>query len=313
MKVNLKTNISDFMSDNIRSEKEYEEFLASLNSASDEDVADVMQQQWVSYIGDIEGRSSRLSSRRDRRWGWLAVACCMILAICGFALKLYVDNQQFIRQSKQLISINTGKHERVTVSLPDGTSVKLNSESTLSYAQDFGTEHRQVFLSGEGYFMVAHDAEKKFVVNNEFLDVTVHGTTFNVNAYHDQKEVEVALIEGKVAVAAHDRDLRPVVLAPNTKAIYDKTTRTFNIRPTSMIETAWISDVLVFKSQPIGNVLRVLEKKFDVKIIVSERFDTEDTYTGYFDDESLSEILYVLKSHYGFKYQINKDTVVINY
>lgn len=311
MKGDLKKSIEDYMSNDIGSGKEYQEFLASLNTASDEEIAEVMQQQWSSFIGDIEDQRHRLDNRRRLRWGMLAAACCAIFLICGFVLKLYSDNQRLIRQSKQLICINTGKHERVTVNLPDGTNVKLNSESSLSYAQDFGSEDRRVSLSGEAYFMVTHDAERQFVVNGEFLDVSVHGTTFNVNAYHDQREIEVALVEGKVSVTTHDQDAIPVVLTPNTKAVYDKSTRRISVRPTSMIETAWINDVLVFKSQTIGDVLRVLEKKFDVKIVVPEGFNTDDTYTGYFDDESLSEILYVLKAHYKFSYQINKDVVII--
>lgn len=311
MNVDLKKGIADFMSNDIGSEKEYGDFLSSLNAASDGNVSEVMRQQWTSFIGDIEGHRSRLDNRRRLRWGMMAAACCAVFVMCGFALKVYSDNQKLIRQSEQLISINTGKHERVTVNLPDGTNIKLNSESTLTYAQNFGAEDRRVSLSGEAYFMVTHDAERKFIVNGEFLDVTVHGTIFNINAYHDQREIEVALVEGKVSVTTHDQDTAPLVLTPNTKAVYDKSTRLISVRPSSMIETAWINDVLVFKSQTIGNVLRILEKKFDVKIVVPDGFNTEDTYTGYFDDESLSEILYVLKTHYKFSYQINKDMVII--
>lgn len=83
-----------------------------------------------------------------------------------------------------------------------GTNVVLNSASQLSYLNNFGENVRRVQLNGEAYFKVAHDEKHAFIVQVGDLEVKVLGTSFNVSAYEDAKDVTVVLLEGKVGVYA---------------------------------------------------------------------------------------------------------------
>ena len=91
--------------------------------------------------------------------------------------------------------VHADRGERSGVTLPDGTQVKLNAESSLSYTHDFGRELRQVNLEGEAYFEVTRNEDKPFVVHTEYLDIEVLGTSFNVYSYERENVMEMALIE----------------------------------------------------------------------------------------------------------------------
>lgn len=84
------------------------------------------------------------------------------------------------------------------IRLPDGTQVWMNSASTLKFPYNFNQQIREVYLTYEAYFEVAHEKKRKFIVHTAFADVQVHGTSFNVNAY-DQVSFSTALVEGSVS------------------------------------------------------------------------------------------------------------------
>ena len=89
--------------------------------------------------------------------------------------------------------MKAGKGDKATIELPDGTNVVLNSASQLSYLNNFGEKVRRVQLNGEAYFKVAHDEKHAFIVQIGDLEVKVLGTSFNVSAYEDAKDVTVVL------------------------------------------------------------------------------------------------------------------------
>ena len=82
--------------------------------------------------------------------------------------------------------------------MPDGTKVMLNTGSRLSYTSEFNKRTRDVFLSGEGYFEVAHDKVRPFNVNTSKCTVTVLGTKFDISAYEQDGEAFTALVEGSI-------------------------------------------------------------------------------------------------------------------
>ena len=105
------------------------------------------------------------------------------------------------------------------VFLPDGTGVWLQSNTTLTYGNDFRKESRLVHLSGEAYFEVAKDKEKPFIVQIEGMQVVVHGTKFNVESPKGAAQSKVSLIEGSVSLITSSER---VFLKPREIAVYDK-------------------------------------------------------------------------------------------
>ena len=113
-----------------------------------------------------------------------------------------------------------------SLTLPDGTIVYLNSESSLSYPSRFNGDFRKVTLSGEAYFEVAKDPEKKFILSTTHQSqIEVLGTCFNVEAYEQNTEVITTLIEGKVDfMFEKDAGMKHVFLSPREKLVYDSET-----------------------------------------------------------------------------------------
>mgnify|MGYP003205557512 CR=1 FL=1 len=115
-------------------------------------------------------------------------------------------------------------------------------------------------LSGEGYFEVKKNTEKKFIVNTGYIDVTVLGTKFNLYAYEDKDIIEMALVEGHVNVSTSQPPYQTICVKPNEKVTYNKYDNKLNIeKTTTKIETAWLNKELVFREEKLENVLFIKE------------------------------------------------------
>ena len=110
-----------------------------------------------------------------------------------------------------------------TLTLPDGTQVQLNSQSTLLYPQNFTGKDRSVFLIGEANFKVKPDKKHPFIVKSNDFQVTALGTEFNVSAYPENPVLAATLISGSVLVEYNDLKSQ-VILKPNEQLAYNKNT-----------------------------------------------------------------------------------------
>lgn len=214
--------------------------------------------------------------------------------------------------AEQDVIVRSGDSGTSQVTLPDGTLVRLNANSSLTYQQNFGQDNRKVKLSGEGYFEVKKNTEKKFIVNTGYIDVTVLGTKFNLYAYEDKDIIEMALVEGHVNVSTSQPPYQTICVKPNEKVTYNKYDNKLNIeKTTTKIETAWLNKELVFREEKLENVFQCLSRKFRVKFSIDSSVSVDDVYTGAFDDEKIEDILEVLKIHYGFNYTVKDRKINI--
>jgi transmembrane sensor len=245
---------------------------------------------------------------------WLQIAASLLVLIMGgLAVKFYTESRVVYQLAERQITIDAGESGISAVTLPDGTKVRLNAKSTLSYRQDFGQKDRRVSLSGEGYFEVKRDEAKRFVVTTEVMDIAVLGTSFNVFAYANKDFVEMSLVEGHVQVSPFNNVNRIVDVRPNEKVTYYKATGKLDLTRTSnRLETAWLSNELAFRHDKLKEVFSCLERKFGVVFRGGTQELFEDVYTGTFEEENLETILRVLQIHYGFKYHLEDNTVYLN-
>ena len=241
-------------------------------------------------------------------------ACIAILLLCSFSAYLYLDREETKKLGEQEVIVRVEKGQRVGMTLPDGTNVNLNSESILSYRQNFGREERRVNLTGEGFFNVTKMPEKKFVVHTNYLDAEVLGTTFNVYSYENTDKVELALVSGKVKISTLEAPIQTAYLNPNEKATFDKKQRTLVVEKADLsFATAWISKELVFRAVPIHEVFAKIERKYGVTIHLPENTIENDLYHGAFDAESVEDILDIFKMHYNFHYRIKENDIWITF
>jgi len=195
------------------------------------------------------------------------------------------------------------------ITLADGTGVWLNAGSKISYDTYFGRTNRNVKLDGEAYFEVSENKALPFVVQNMYATVRVLGTRFDVNAYPDNGQITVVLLEGLVNLTAgHEHTL----LHPHQKACYDKTTHTTQVVSAQENTMRWIEGGLVFNGETFEEIIRTLERKFDVKITISNVDIRDRRFAGDFtNDETLAQILQIMSVNGKFKYQISNKNVTI--
>ena len=158
--------------------------------------------------------------------------------------------------------------------LPDQSVVWLNSGSKLTYPSVFEEKERKVLLSGEGYFEVEADPEHPFCVStSEGLRVVAYGTKFNVNAYADEPFIEAVLEKGKIDVIRNDERIR---LEPNKQVVLDKESGTFSVSAANLEEKMdWKGGRIVFRNTSLDKVLKRLEKRYNVEIVLHKSGNAE--------------------------------------
>ena len=205
--------------------------------------------------------------------------------------------------------VKANKGDKATIELPDGTNVVLNSASQLSYLNNFGEKVRRVQLNGEAYFKVAHDEKHPFVVQIGDLEVKVLGTSFNVSAYEDSRDVTVVLLEGKVGVYVQATSH---IMKPGDKIEYNKVTHkitTTQVHPNDYIE--WTKGNMYFEKESLENIMKTLSRIYDVEI----RFDSgklpKEYFTGTIPGGGIQNALNILMLTSPFYYEMDGSVIVL--
>ena len=220
---------------------------------------------------------ARSYPRRGRRYasaGKIAASLTMLL-IAGSLLYSY--RAEIVNQLRPVayrtVSVPPGSRQQVQ--LADGTRIYLNASSQLRYPTRFSPDQRQVFLEGEGYFEVASDAARPFSIQSGGLTIQVIGTSFNLQAYPDDATHRVTVISGTVKVS-HPTTAQHTVLQPGQQAIYsakDQALTTVSV-PAASASITWTDGTLMFDNTPLPEVIRVLNRKYDVHIrLANERLN----------------------------------------
>lgn len=317
--------LKKFQSGNL-SLSDFKELVSTVNDSSDQELEDFFFEEWNKFDTYPSLSQEKIDSlychlhkkmkispfyKITRHWGQIAASILLLFA-SGLTILYYIQHQELQTLAEQDVIVRSGDSGTSQVSLPDGTLVRLNANSSLTYQQNFGQNNRKVKLSGEGYFEVKKNTEKKFIVNTGYIDVTVLGTKFNLYAYEDKDIIEMALVEGHVNVSTSKPPYQTICVKPNEKVTYNKYDNKLNIeKTTTKIETAWLNKELVFREEKLENVFQCLSRKFRVKFSIDSSISVDDVYTGTFDDEKIEDILEVLKIHYGFNYTVKDGKINI--
>lgn len=197
--------------------------------------------------------------------------------------------------------------------LSDGTKVWLNSDTKLTYPVAFVGDKRIVSLSGEAYFEVAHNKKKPFIVETSNMDIKVLGTIFNVNTHADNGNVSAVLVEGKVEVGKGENE--SVVLAPGQLAQRSVNGLGKNGIVVKNVDVsqyvAWKLGVFSFRKTSLSEILRRVERYYDIQTIYTREIE-EEFFTGDISrDKSLESLLKVLELSTSVKFEIKGKRVYI--
>ena len=297
--------------------EDFDLFLEELESVQDVALKADMAEEWAGFSASSPKRyptrmfpdTFRPAVSPVRRFLYWALAVCL-LAVCGvLGVSLFSRNAALEQISSSRLTVKSGKESPSLVYLPDGSLVCLNACSTLKYSPSYGLTSRVVELNGEAFFEVKHRPDSPFIVVTPNLRIHDLGTKFNVNAYPFRDIIETSVLEGSVGV---DGGRGEVVVSPGDKAVYDKGSGAIELVHTDMrIETAWMGSNVIFSHDPLCKVFEILEHRFGVQIQYPESLNTSDLYTGAFADKRVEDILNILRMHYGFKYSVIDDHLII--
>lgn len=196
-----------------------------------------------------------------------------------------------------------------TVELSDGSVVRLNAGSELTYPVKFAGNERRIILGGEAFFDVAEDEEHPFVVQTQFGSIKVKGTTFNVNAYNGENICYTTLVRGIVEIKASNHE--EITLKPTEQAVISL--RGIHKKQVNVNEyIGWVNGLYVFKNKSLAEVMKTFSRWYDVTVYFETDALRNLTCSGYLKRyETLNAFLNVLKLKGEIKYTINGKNVLI--
>jgi ferric-dicitrate binding protein FerR (iron transport regulator) len=203
------------------------------------------------------------------------------------------------------------KGEDARLFFQDGTEVFLNADTRIRYPEKFGLRKREVWLEGEAYFNVAPNKRRPFVVHAQNTRTTVTGTSFNVNAYRDSKTIQVVLDAGKTSFQVQQSSFP---MLPGQQIEYDKTTGRITLRNLMRPSNAslWKKNVVYFYDTPLAEVMKVLERKYNVTFLVQSVDALKYSYTLTTKQATIDGILQELQKIAPVTFNHQEDKVYVS-
>ena len=245
------------------------------------------------------------------RWAQIAAAILLPVSIL-FSLYFYRENHRIMSEE---MFVTTGRAERASITLPDGSTVSLNSESRLGYfPKSYNKRKREISFSGEGYFQIFPDESIPFFVNAKGLQVKVLGTTFNLSVRENESTAQLALEEGKVLLVSTLNN-KNAVLQKNQKAILEYATGDITVITDANIRdaSAWKRDEMIFRNTELAEIIRRIEENYHVTIKTNPNCKDylDDPFTGTLPADDLNEALKIIEYSYHLKTTINGKEITI--
>ena len=270
---------------------------------------------------------------RIRRKLAIAAAVLVILAAGGF---FYLSGSKPMPSEQEAkLEVRTKYRSRTDIQLPDGTKVRLNSGSTLTYDKQFGKEIREVVLSGEAFFEVVRNEEKPFIIHTTSMDIKVLGTRFNVKSYAGDKVSEASLINGSIEISLKKRASEKILLKPNEKIVVmndevlnEKPTESivknrpseqifavqtlhYNSKDSAIIETSWVDNKIIFENESFEDLAIKMQRWFGTDIQFEDANLKHERFSGSFTNETIEEALNALRFSTAFNYFKRNNTIII--
>jgi len=294
-------------------------------------LAEIWEDLCQKQVDSRSGRAERMWKDWQKRIGWkppspvrkplpgrfrrrITVAAFVVVIVTALLLVKSKSTRPGVRNGDPLpyVTVTTDGTTGKRIELPDGTIVRMNRGTTLSYVEDF-LKDRHIKLDGEAYFSVAEIKDNPFRVENGGITVTALGTEFNIDTnYSEEGEMVVSLTKGEVEVA--DGRANTFRLAPLEQLVYHKQSGRGQITgfPSLMIDL-WRTGTKSLESVPLPVVLEILEELYERKVVVTGELPADKTVTTLLrQTDSLEDVLDILGFMFeGLTWRINNHTIEI--
>jgi transmembrane sensor len=247
----------------------------------------------------------------DRHF-WMLMAASVVLIIL-LIKPFWVEKETIVEEIREEISWHTKKTPpgvKSTFFLPDGTMVKLNSSSELTFPSVFSDSSRSVVLSGQGYFEVQRNENVPFIVSTANLDIKVLGTSFDIKSYPRNEQQNVVVLTGEVSVSTQEGNSLHVL--PSEMLRYNRGSKSLTKEKVDLERyTGWKDGVIVFHKTRYEEVFEILSEWYGVNISVEKGINWQGTFSGRYENETLENILLGISYTKNFRFNIKNKHIII--
>ena len=228
--------------------------------------------------------------------------------VVGLLISIFTINKN---QTISYIAQNSGN----IIALPDGSSITLEKDASISYKRNFNTKERKINFSGNAHFDIASNPNKPFIINNGNFAVEVLGTEFDITSNNDKGEYVVNLFSGKVMMYSIDENgeqVEKIMLLPGERGIYDNTKhrieRSYQSSSNDQISSS--SQILDFNNVTLKSVAEALSEAYDIQIYLDEKYN-DLRLTARFEEETLESVFNTISAIFNMEIIRIGNTVTI--
>jgi ferric-dicitrate binding protein FerR (iron transport regulator) len=267
----------------------------------------------------------------NSRYFLRAAAAILLLAMVGPGLYFLLNNKRFsekmlsLQQTTQVEELKFARHfnsgdKPQEITLADGSYVMLKPRSEIRFPKKFNSEKREIRLTGEAFFNVKRDPSRPFLVYANEVVTKVLGTSFNIKAYENEKEVTVAVKTGKVSVyASKDNamsvaDAASIILTPNQQVVYNRESEQVSkelVKKPEIILPVPTLFKMSYDGAPVTKIFEVLEENYGVKIEYDSSALSACVLTTSMSDEGLYERIQIICKAINAEYTVTDAVISI--
>jgi len=234
------------------------------------------------------------TERKDRGISWYYAAAAMVVVAIGAWYWFSISSNY------KSVLLESGA-EVTAVTLPDGSNVTLNANSSLQYPSNFNSEAREVTLVGEGYFVIVSDSDHPFIVKLDDVRITVLGTAFNARSRNNKTRIDVE--SGRVQV---EKDLSSAMLTSGESLTINADSISFDpITASNRLYQHYRLNAFICEDTPLGELFEVLSDAYGVQIQVADPAIYDLRISATFSDEPISVIMDIIAET--FNIDITRD------
>ena len=289
----------------------FEEFGEAMEQLNDEELAQLEKK--LKDAAD-EKRQEEKSSGRIKFPAVLYKIAASVIIVLSLTLLFFESERNIPKsfQQKEYVAKSNGNKQKSKIVLPDGSEVWLNSSSQLRFPVEFKNNRRDVYLDGEAFFKVAHDKKRPFTVHAPSgLYTRVLGTSFNMKAYKYQRDIQVTVVTGKVAIGKRKKMFAELV--KGQQLVFNKAKATASVieKPTQNAN-AWIKEDLLFNGNTLEEIVVILKSTYGVNIEIAPGVKENLRCKGSFNlSQNPEEIIGVLCTLHDLTFSSDNNKIII--
>lgn len=297
------------------------EIIETFKKVANESTAEPILVNLDEKTNDIWEKALHQKTGSHRKWGGVFKYAASLFLLAALAMSVFYF-QDFgkkqlhdgIAEEPDYIIRENKAGQKTKILLPDGSVAYLNSCSSIRYLSGFVGDERRIFLEGEGFFEVAKDKSKPFIVESRSVETIALGTAFNVKAFEKEGEIRVSLVEGEVIVNQLANPDNSQILKPGKELLLSPDSNTFLEQDFDLEEViGWKEGKLVFTQANLQEIKLRLERWYGVQIDVSGKMPSNWKVTTVYENQSLRNVLIDLQYSRKFAYEIKHSNVTITF